>query len=124
MYYNYYVHILQTQYCLHLVELGTAHTENSIQQQMFLVFCAKFPTHLTFIKCLLNTNIALLIGYNMEDYVSLNVYTIQTCSLQVHAATKYSHFVHEMLTCLISDEGAKWLSTETLGDKMKKERSN
>ena len=46
---------------------------------MFLVFCAKFPTHLAFIKYLLNTNIALLIGYNMEDYVTLNVHTIQTC---------------------------------------------
>lgn len=89
---------------------------------MFLVFCAKLPTHLAFIKCLLNTNIALLTGYNMEDYVSLNVYTIQTCSLQVHAATKYSHFLHEMLTCLISDEGGKQLGTETLGDKWKGEK--
>ncbi len=42
---------------------------------------------------------------------------LQICSLQVHAATKYSHFLLEMLTFLISDEGEKWLSTETLGDK-------
>lgn len=92
MYYNYYVHILQSQYCLLLVELEL-HTLKIVYNSIrFLVFCAKFPTHLTFMKCLLNTNIALLIGYNMNDYVSLNVHTIQTCSLQVHAATKYSHF--------------------------------
>lgn len=30
----------------------------------------------------------------MEDYVSLNVPNIQTCSLQVHDATKYSHFLN------------------------------
>lgn len=76
---------------LHLVELEL-HTLKMVHNSIrFLVFCAKFPTHFT---CSLNTNIALLIGYNMEDYVSLNVPITQICSLQVHAATKYSHFLN------------------------------
>lgn len=54
MSYNYYVHILQSQYCLHLVELEL-HTLKIVYNSICFfffgeVFCAKFPTHLTFIK--------------------------------------------------------------------------
>lgn len=82
MYYNYYVHILQSQYRLLLVELEPHALKivyNSIRWVIFWSFVPNFLP-ISVIECLLNTNIALLIGYNMEDYVSLNVHTIQTCS--------------------------------------------
>lgn len=98
MYYNYYVHILQSQYCLHLVELE--HAENRTQRHMFfgLLCQISISFFLSFIKCPLNTNIALLIGYNMEDYV--NVHTVRTCSLLsacCHQVLTLFFFLLEML---------------------------
>lgn len=80
---------------------------------MFLVksFVPNGGANLTFIKGSLNTNIALLTGYNTEDYVSLNVHNIQVCS---HTLSACCHQVLalflEMLTFLSSNEGEKWLN--------------
>lgn len=48
-------------------------TEITTQQQTILVSCANFATDFTSVNSLFNTNIALLIGYSMEDYVFVNV---------------------------------------------------
>lgn len=87
MYYN-YVHILQSQYCLHLVELKL-HTLERAYNSILLSFVPNSLTYLTSIKCLLNTNIALLIGYNMEDYVSLMLiaYTPALCKCMLPPST-------------------------------------
>lgn len=66
-----YVHSRRSQRCLRLAQLELHTLKLPHNGARFLVSCAKFPTDLASVDCLLYiANIALLIGYSMEDYVS------------------------------------------------------
>lgn len=63
--------------------------KNSKQHSFLVVFVPNSLSVPSPISACLKTNIALLIGYNVEDYV-FSVFTPdKTSSLQVHAANKH-----------------------------------